>query len=115
MIRLVNFTPINNSQHLYSIRKSNGMDVFDWNDTIVALATPPGVGALGIIRLSGQTAIRIADELFVSKDLQAARSHTLHVGWLVHNNNRLDEVVVSLFKSPRSYTGEDVVEISCHG
>lgn len=86
-----------------------------WNDTIVAIATPPGVGALGIIRLSGPNAISIADDLFPSKNLENAASHTLHVGWLVHDGTRLDEVVLSLFRSPKSYTGEDVVEISCHG
>lgn len=86
-----------------------------WNDTIVAIATPPGVGALGIIRLSGSQAIPIADKLFASKNLQKAASHTLHVGWLTHKGKRLDEVVISLFRSPKSYTGEDVVEISCHG
>ena len=81
----------------------------------MALATPPGIGALGIIRLSGPEAITIADELFISKNLQSAISHTLHVGWLEHKKQRLDEVVVSLFRAPKSYTGEDVVEISCHG
>ncbi len=91
------------------------MNLYEWNDTIVALATPPGIGALGIIRLSGNKSIGIADQLFQSKDLHKATSHTLHVGWLVHNSQRLDEVVVSLFKAPKSYTGEDLVEISCHG
>lgn len=86
-----------------------------WDDTIVALATPPGVGALGIIRLSGKDAIAIVNALFPSKDLTKKASHTLHVGYLKQGENTLDEVVVSLFKSPRSYTGEDVVEISCHG
>ncbi|CAN5650867.1 tRNA uridine-5-carboxymethylaminomethyl(34) synthesis GTPase MnmE [soil metagenome] len=91
------------------------MQLYSWNDTIVALATPPGIGALGIIRLSGPEAIKIANDLFISKNLQLAKSHTLHVGWLEHHRQRLDEVVVSLFKAPKSYTGEDVVEISCHG
>jgi tRNA modification GTPase len=86
-----------------------------WNDTIVAIATPPGVGALGIIRLSGPKAISLIDGLFPSKNLQEAASHTLHVGWLVHEGTRLDEVVISIFRGPKSYTGEDVVEISCHG
>jgi tRNA modification GTPase len=86
-----------------------------WNDTIIAIATPPGVGALGIIRLSGPEAFAIVNELFVNKNLLNAASHTLHVGWLVYNGKRLDEVVVSLFRGPKSYTGEDVVEISCHG
>lgn len=86
-----------------------------WDDTIVALATPPGVGALGIIRLTGKNSLQIVSDLFPSKNLSAERSHTLHVGFLKDGDDVLDEVVVSLFKAPRSYTGEDVVEISCHG
>ncbi|NDF99592.1 MAG: tRNA uridine-5-carboxymethylaminomethyl(34) synthesis GTPase MnmE, partial [Chitinophagia bacterium] len=86
-----------------------------WDDTIVALATPPGVGAIGVIRMSGSGALSIADRLFLSKKLSGQSSHTLHVGLLTHQQRTLDEVVVSLFKNPRSYTGEDVVEFSCHG
>lgn len=86
-----------------------------WDDTIVALATPPGIGALGIIRLSGKKAIDVVNSLFPSKDLAKQSSHTLHVGYLKQGDKVLDEVVVSLYKSPRSYTGEDIVEISCHG
>lgn len=86
-----------------------------WGDTIVALATPPGIGAIGVIRLSGKKAISIVNELFPSKDLHQQESHSMHVGLLREDNNALDEVVVSLYKSPRSYTGEDVVEISGHG
>jgi len=86
-----------------------------WDDTIVALATPPGVGAIGVIRLSGQGAITVVDGLFPSKDLAAQPSHTLHVGLLRKDGEALDEVVVSLYRAPRSYTGEEVVEISCHG
>jgi tRNA modification GTPase len=86
-----------------------------WDDTIVALSTPPGVGAIGVIRLSGTKAIDIINALFPSKDLSTQPSHTLHVGLLKQNGQVLDEVVISLFKGPRSYTGENVVEISCHG
>ncbi|HUC81770.1 MAG TPA: tRNA uridine-5-carboxymethylaminomethyl(34) synthesis GTPase MnmE [Flavisolibacter sp.] len=86
-----------------------------WDDTIVALATPPGIGALGIIRLSGKEAIRIVNDLFPSKDLTKQSSHTLHVGFLKQGEKALDEAVISLYKSPRSYTGENIVEISCHG
>ena len=86
-----------------------------WDDTIVALATPPGIGALGIIRLSGTKSIEIINHLFPSKDLAKQPSHTLHVGYLKNGETILDEVVVSLYKNPRSYTGEDIVEISCHG
>jgi tRNA modification GTPase len=86
-----------------------------WDDTIVALATPHGIGAIGVIRLSGSKAIEITNQLFPSKNLAKQTSHTIHVGFLKDNTKVLDEVVVSLFKSPKSYTGEDVVEISCHG
>lgn len=86
-----------------------------WDDTIVALATPPGIGAIGVIRLSGSGAFEIVNGLFPSKDLLQQASHTIHVGYLKLGDTNLDEVVVSLFKGPRSYTGEDVVEVSCHG
>jgi tRNA modification GTPase len=86
-----------------------------WDDTIAALATPQGIGAIGVIRVSGGAAIHIVDSLFPSKSLVAQPSNTLHVGGLRYNGAILDEVVVSLFKAPRSYTGEDIVEISCHG
>ena len=86
-----------------------------WDDTIVALATPHGVGAIGIIRLSGSRAVDIVNTLFPSKDLSLQQSHSIHVGLLKEGDAVLDEVVVSLFKNPKSYTGEDVVEISCHG
>ncbi|MFM7510917.1 MAG: tRNA uridine-5-carboxymethylaminomethyl(34) synthesis GTPase MnmE [Bacteroidota bacterium] len=86
-----------------------------WDDTIVALATPPGVGAIGVIRVSGQQALPVVGQLFPAKDITTLASHTVHVGLLQLGSKVLDEVVVTLFKSPRSYTGEDVVEISCHG
>ena len=86
-----------------------------WDDTIVALATPPGIGAIGVIRLSGQNSITIAATLFLGKNLLQQPSHTLHVGMLKNENETLDEVVISLYKAPKSYTGENVVEISCHG
>ncbi len=86
-----------------------------WNDTIAALATPQGTGAIGVIRVSGEKAFTIVNELFPSKDLYLLPSHTLHFGYLIHNGVKLDEVVLSLFRAPASYTGEDVVEISCHG
>ena len=85
-----------------------------WEDTIAALATPQGVGALGVIRVSGKDAITIVDQLF-SKNIASAASHTLHVGYIKDNDRVIDEVVVSIFRNPASYTGEDVVEISCHG
>lgn len=89
--------------------------LFGWDDTIVAIATPPGVGAIGVIRLSGKDAIEIIDQLFPSKNLTEQVTHTLHVGLIKENDIVLDEAVISLFKTPKSYTGENVVEISCHG
>jgi tRNA modification GTPase len=86
-----------------------------WEDTIIALATPPGIGAIGVIRLSGKNAIKIVNQLFASKNLELVPSHTLHVGVLRSDKSILDEVVVSVYKAPRSYTGEDVIEISTHG
>ena len=86
-----------------------------WDDTIVALATPSGVGAIGIIRLSGAKAMGIVNDLFPSKDLSKQASHTIHVGIIKDKEAILDEVVISIYKDPRSYTGEDVVEISGHG
>ncbi|MFY8004818.1 MAG: tRNA uridine-5-carboxymethylaminomethyl(34) synthesis GTPase MnmE [Chitinophagaceae bacterium] len=86
-----------------------------WNDTIVALATPQGIGAIGVIRISGANAIAITNQLFPAKNLEQQASHTLHVGLLQYKEEVLDEVVVAIFKGPRSYTGENVTEISCHG
>src|SRR6476620_7806611 len=86
-----------------------------WNDTIIAIATPPGTGAIGVIRLSGDQAFDIINKLFPAKDLASQPANTLHVGCLKEGDTILDEVVVSIFKAPSSYTGEDVVEVSCHG
>ena len=88
------------------------------NDTIIALATPSGAGAIGVIRLSGTNAIAIAAPFFKSihgKDLKKQKSHTILLGHIVDGDKTLDEVLVSTFKAPNSYTGENVVEISCHG
>lgn len=84
-------------------------------DTIVAIATPPGEGAIGIIRLSGPDAINIVQSHFRGADLTKQTSHTLHFGRVVHQGVVIDEVVVSLYNGPRSYTGQNVVEVSCHG
>jgi tRNA modification GTPase len=83
--------------------------------TIVALATPSGIGALGIIRLSGITAIEIISTLFSKKSIVQQASHTLHYGNLQYQNNIIDEVVIAIYKNPKSFTGEDLVEINCHG
>lgn len=89
--------------------------MYDINGTIAAIATPPGEGAIGIIRLSGADAITIADKIFYGKKLEAQPSHTIHFGKIKDGDEVVDEVVASLYKGPKSYTGEDVVEISCHG
>jgi tRNA modification GTPase len=86
-----------------------------WDDTIVALATPAGIGAIGVIRLSGKRSFAIMDELFPAKKISLQNSHTLHVGFLKEDDVTIDEVVVSVYRNPRSYTGEDVIEISGHG
>lgn len=90
------------------------------NETIVAVATAAGTGAIGVVRLSGSEAFPVAAKIFRGKDLQQQASHTLHFGHIVLHKNTpgeqvLDEVVVSLFRGPKSYTGEDVIEISGHG
>lgn len=89
--------------------------MFQISDTIVAIATPPGEGAIGVIRLSGSNAIAITNAIFKGKDLGLQPSHTLHFGKIMDGAQVIDEVVVSVFKGPKSYTGEDITEISCHG
>lgn len=89
-----------------------------YNDTIVALATPSGSGAVAIIRMSGKNAISIASDVFQSvsgKELAKQKTHTIHLGTIVDDTKIYDQVLVSIFKNPNSYTGEDVIEISCHG
>ena len=85
------------------------------NDTICAIASGGGEGALSVIRLSGSNAIEICNQFFPSKDLQEQNSHTLHFGTFRDTKSIIDEVVVSKFSQPNSYTGEDVIEVSCHG
>ncbi len=89
-----------------------------YTDNIVALATPSGTGAIAVIRVSGPDAITLVDKLFKSiksKKLVEQKSHTIHLGNIVDGGKILDEALVSIFKGPHSYTGENVVEISCHG
>lgn len=85
------------------------------NDTIIALSTPPGSGAIGVIRLSGPEAITLTNSVFSGKDLAKQATHTLHFGLIKDGEVVIDEVVVALFVGPKSYTKEHVVEISCHG
>ena len=85
------------------------------SDTIIALATPSGIGAIGVIRLSGPDAISLVNEVFGGKDLSIQHTHTIHFGTIRDGNQIIDEVLVSLFVGPKSYTRENVVEISTHG
>ncbi len=84
-------------------------------DTVVAVATPPGTGALAIVRLSGPQAVAAVAACFRGADLRRAASHTAHHGYVVAGAEPVDDVVVTVFRAPRSYTGEDCVEITCHG
>ena len=89
-----------------------------YSDNIIALATPSGVGAIAIIRISGNDAITICQSFFKSvsgKLLLEQNTHTIHLGHIIDNKRVIDEVLVSVFKDPQSYTGENIVEISCHG
>lgn len=85
------------------------------NDTIVAVSTAYGAGAISIVRLSGVNAIEIANICFKGDDLTKVSSHTIHYGYIYDNDKMVDEVLVSIFKAPKTYTKEDVVEINCHG
>jgi len=90
----------------------------NYYDTIVALATPSGAGAIAIIRISGENSIMVADSVFVSiknKKLSTQKSHTLHLGTITDDIKIIDQVLISVFKGPNSYTGENTIEISCHG
>ena len=87
-------------------------------ETIIALATPNGLGAISVIRISGNNSIEITEKLFKSnknKLLSNQKSHTVHLGHIMKGNHELDEVLITLFKGPYSYTGENTIEISCHG
>jgi tRNA modification GTPase len=89
-----------------------------YNDTIVALATASGAGAIAVIRISGEKAIEIGNSVFKSikgKNLENQKSHTLHLGHIMDDKKVLDEVLISIFKGTNSYSGENTIEISCHG
>lgn len=87
----------------------------EYNETIVAIATAPSNSAISIIRLSGDDAISIANSMFKGKNLNKVKSHTIHYGHIYNDNNIIDEVLVSVFRAPKTFTMEDVVEINCHG
>ncbi len=93
----------------------NRPQIFNTDDTIVALATPAGVGAIGILRLSGPKAIELANQICRNKDLNLQASHTVHFGIVEDEGRKIDEAVFTLFRAPASFTKEDVVEISLHG
>ena len=84
-------------------------------DTICAISTALGVGAISIVRVSGSDAIQIVNNIFKGKDLTKVDSHTIHYGHIVYNNEIIDEVLVSVMKSPKTFTTEDIVEINSHG
>ena len=85
-------------------------------ETIAAISTPPGVGGIGIIRISGDNALNVAKRIFKAKNKSEIKPFTIRFGYVIdENENALDQVLVSYFKSPKSYTGEDVIEINCHG
>jgi tRNA modification GTPase len=90
------------------------------NDTITALATPHGSGAIAVIRLSGKKSFEIIDKIFFTKELKSKKissekGYTVHFGVIAENEIVIDEVLITIFKNPHSYTGEDSIEISCHG
>lgn len=85
------------------------------HDTICALATANGIGAIGIIRISGDDAIPVSSKIFDGKNLEKAQSHTVHYGFIKDGDEVIDEVMISVFKAPKTFTAEDSVEISFHG
>ncbi len=89
---------------------------YNITDTIIALSTPPGAGAIGVIRLSGPDTIKVVDEVFHGRNLTKVEGNTVHFGKILDENDKMiDECLATVFKAPRSYTKEDVIEISCHG
>lgn len=85
------------------------------DDTIAAISTAQGVGAISIVRVSGPDSINIVNKLFKGKDLSKVDTHTIHYGYIVDNDEIIDEVLVSVMKSPKTFTREDIVEINSHG
>jgi len=94
------------------------MEKYSLNDTIAAISTPAGESGIGIVRLSGKGALKIADKIFAAKDGKkpsSFKTYTVHYGWIKNNKEVIDEVILTVMRQPRSYTKEDIVEINCHG
>lgn len=87
----------------------------DFNDTICAVATPNGIGALGIIRVSGKKSLEIVNTIFKNKNLEKVKSHSIHYGYITDGDELIDEVMLSVFLAPKTFTAENLIEISCHG
>lgn len=85
------------------------------NETIAAISTAQGIGAISIIRVSGENAFNIVEKIFTNKNFKSAPSHTIHYGYIVDNNKKIDEVLVTKMKGPKTFTAEDIVEINAHG
>ena len=85
------------------------------NDTICAISTSQGIGAIAIVRVSGEDAIKIVNKIFKGKDLTKVESHTINYGHIIDKEEIIDEVLVSVMKAPKTFTTEDIVEINTHG
>jgi len=85
------------------------------NDTITAISTTLGVGAISVIRVSGKDSIKIVNKIFRGKNLEQVQTHTIHYGHIINNDEEIDEVLISVMRAPRTFTTEDTVEINCHG
>ena len=94
---------------------SMNKDILYQSDSIAAIATPVGEGGIAVIRVSGKDAIAKVGTIFRGKNLTQMASHTVHFGHITKNGQKIDEVLATVFRSPKSYTGEDTIEISCHG
>ena len=94
------------------------MEIMEYTDTIAAIATAMGNSGIGIVRISGENAVEVAEKVFREpgkKKLSEAESHTIHYGYVYDGDEAVDEVLLMLMRGPRSYTAEDTVEIDCHG
>jgi tRNA modification GTPase len=85
------------------------------NDTIAQISSALGQGAISIVRLSGKDSIAIANKIFNGPNLTTVKSHTVHYGHIFYNGKNIDEVLITVFKAPKTFTTEDIVEIHCHG